>query len=231
MFVACDESGVNPTDKYLVIGSAWITKQGLCDFEKKITELRLGKKCWGEVEWSKTGSMSEGVLQFYKDFIGQAFQEIPISLRFIVVEKAKLDMARYHQKSDELVRLKFMYLLLSRHGERFLQKQDRNKLHIVFDSFTQSKKAKTEQWVLRMKGHIERYLGGPIEHIQPCTSHICSLVQLSDLFTGAVSTSWNTPPSKISDNKKELIELIERGVGKTLKARTLLTDKDFNIWV
>lgn len=231
MFVACDESGILSSDRYLVIGSAWISKDDLCEFEKMITKLRLERKCWGEIEWLKTTPISIPMLQFYKDFIGYAFRKVPISFRFIVVEKALLDMPRYHQNSQELIRFKFMHLLLSRHGQHFLPAKDRTGLHIVFDKFTQSKRARDEQWAYKMRGHIERYLGSPIEHMQPCTSHICSLVQLCDLFTGAISTSWNVPPSKISDSKKELIELIERSTGKILRARTLPTERDFNIWI
>ena len=231
MFVACDESGINSSDKYLVIGSVWTSKQGLCDFERKVTELRLKQKCWGEFKWSKVGAMSDQISQFYIDFITLAFQEIEIRFRFIIIEKKLLDMQTHHDNSDELVQFKFSYLLISRYAERFLDKQGKKSLHIVFDDFEQSKKAEDEKWVLKMRGYIERRLGEPIEHLQPCTSHICSLIQLCDLFTGAISTSWNNSPSKISPRKKELIEHMEQKTGKKIDARTLLTEKDFNVWV
>jgi hypothetical protein len=231
MFVACDESGINPSDKYLIIGSAWISKQGLCEFEKDVTALRLKHKCWGEVKWSKVGTMSDEMFQFYKDFIALAFQDIEISFRTIVVEKKLLDMTTYHNGSEELVRFKFSHLLLSRHGERFLDKAGKKALHIVFDDFQLTQQAKDEKWVLKMKAHIEHHLGEHIEHLQSATSHICSLIQLCDLFVGAISSSWNNSPSKISQRKKELIEYIEQKIGKKVGARTLPTEKDFNVWV
>lgn len=228
MFVACDESGKTSDDKYLVIGSAWVSKEGLCDLERRTTELRLRRRCWGEIKWSK--SRSESMLQFYKDFIELAFNDIEIDLRFIVIEKELLDMRTYHESEEELV-FKFMHLLLSRHGKRFLDRGEQRELHIVFDNFDLSQQAREERWILKMRRFIERHLGVTIEHLQPCTSHICSLVQLSDLFTGAVATSWNTTPSRIGARNKELIEFMERKTGKTFRARTLLGDKDFNVWV
>lgn len=232
MFVACDESGINSSDKYLVIGSAWTSKQGLCDFERKVTELRLKHKCWGEVKWSKVGgAMSDEMFQFYVDFITLAFQEIEVCHRFIIVEKKLLDMRTYHNNSNELVQFKFFHLLISRYAERFLDKQGKKSLHIVFDDFEQGKKAKDEKWLLKTRGHIERHLGGNIEHLQPCISHICSLIQLCDLFTGAISTFWNTSPSKIAPKKEELIKHMEQKTGKKITAQTLPTEKNFNVWV
>lgn len=232
MFVACDESGINPSDDYLVIGSVWVSKQGLCDFERNVTALRLKHKCWGEIKWDKVkGSISEEMFNFYKEFIDLAFEEIEASFRSIIVRKKLLDMDAYHNGSEELVRFKFSHLLLSRHADRFLDKAGKKGLHIVFDNFEQTQQARDEKWVLKMRAYIEYHLGGSIEHLQPCISHICSLIQLCDLFTGAVSTSWNASPSKMSAKKKELIEYIEVKSKRKLSTRTLATEKDFNIWV
>lgn len=230
MFVACDESGINPSDKYLVIGSAWISKTDLCHFESNVTELRLKKKCWGEIEWSKVHTMSKSMCQFYKDFISLGFQELPIFLRFIVVDKTLLDMETYHQNSLELVRFKFTNLMISRYAERFFDSQRNKGLHIVFDSFSQSTLARGENWQNKMRQYIEQHLGVEIEHLQPCCSHICSLVQFCDLFAGAVSISWNKP-SNITNTQKELIEHMESVTSKKLNFRTSLTDKEFNLWV
>jgi len=233
MFVACDESGVVPSDKYLVIGSAWISKKALCELEKKATELRINSKCWGEVEWHKTaGGLTPQLLQFYKDFIDLAFQDEKVLLHFIVVKKDLLRMSEFHQQSEELVKYKFMHLLLSRHGKRLLttsaQKKD---MHIIYDSFQQSKKSQAGKWSLKMRAYIESYLGESIDHVQPCNSHISSLVQICDLVTGAIGTSWNVSPSKIHPHKKEIMEHIEKRIGKGLRAPTALTDRDFNVWV
>lgn len=233
MFVACDESGVESTAKYFVFGSVWLEKQDVIEFEKKIISLRMEKRCWGEVEWLKlsSSSTSDAVLDFYKNFISLAFEGVKIFFRFIIVEKNKLDMAIYHNNSEELVKLKFMHLSISRYAERFLDSAHKQGLHIIYDNFTESKKSRKEQWRIKTRDFIEKHLGCSIEHFQPCDSHISSLVQLCDLFTGAVGTAWNTSPSKISISKQVLMEHIESLTGKKLNAITIPTEKEFNIWV
>ena len=234
MFVACDESGKEPSAKYLVIGSIWLEKSAVSNFERQITELRISEKCWGEVEWLKLSDSASGdILKFYKDFISNAFQDIKIYFRFIIVEKALLDKKQYHenQRSNELVQLKFMYLSISRYANRFLDARSKEGLHIIFDNFEESNRSKEEKWRLGAKKYIEKFVGCKIEHFQPCNSHISSLVQLCDLITGAVSTTWNNSPSKISENKKELIRHIEQLTGKKLGVMTLPSERDFNVWV
>ncbi len=230
MFVACDESGIDPSKKYLVIGSAWISKENLVELEKRVTEIRLKEKCWGEIEWKKVkNSTSNAMFKVYKDFIDLAFQDLSIFFHFVVVEKSLLDMVKYHNDSLELVRFKFMQMLLSRHAENFLDPKGRRGLHIVFDSFDMNERARGE--AAKIRSFIERRLDGPIEHLQPCASHICSLIQICDLLTGAIASSWNEPPSKISSKKEKLIKIIEEKSGKVLKSRTLVTERKFNIWV
>lgn len=231
MFVACDESGIKPADKYLVIGSAWVSKQGLCDFEKNTTALRLKNKCWGEIKWDKVGTMSAQMLEFYKNFINLAFNGISIFFRFILVEKKLVKIKLYHENNWDLARLKFLNFLISRYAEKFFDKITQKGLHIVFDHFEQSKRAKKENWENETRKYIEKYLSDSIEHFQPCTSHICSLVQLIDLFTGAISTSWNLPINRRSAQKNELIEYMESKTKHKFSGPTLPTEKEFNIWV
>ena len=235
MFVACDESGKEPEKKYLVIGSVWVEKDDLIRFEEEVTRLRLKRKCWGEVEWLKVkGHTSEDILQFYKDFLSLAFGCPRMCFRFILVEKALLDKKTYHegQKSDELPQLKFMYLLISRYANRFLSSEEKKGLHIIFDQFEESKKSREERWRLQTKEFIERSLSTEIEHFQPCTSHICSLVQLCDVVTGAVATRWNTLQKDRAPNqsKEILIQHIETLSNKPLGSATSPFEKKFNIW-
>jgi hypothetical protein len=232
MFVACDESGVDPSNKYLVIGSVWLDKKYVAEFEKRATELRLKNKCWGEVEWLKLKkASSDDIISFYKDFVSLAFKDIKIYFRFIIVEKNKLKMKEFHEKNKELVHLKFMYFSISRYAETFLDMKSKEGLHIIFDNFNECNASKEKHWRKQTKGYIERHLGCNIEHLQPCNSHISSLVQLCDLFTGAVSTVWNFTPSDISASKLNIINHMKELTGKNFGAGTLPTERDFNIWV
>ncbi|MCL5008834.1 MAG: DUF3800 domain-containing protein [Patescibacteria group bacterium] len=207
-----------------------MSKSKLSEFEKKVTTLRLNSKCWGEIKWNKVRSMSNDMLSFYKFFIDLAFDDIPVCFRFVVVEKSLLNLKKYHENSIELVRLKFLHLLISRYADKFLDGKTKKGLHIVIDEFEESRQAKEEHWQQKTRKYTESHLECPIEHMQPCNSHICSLVQLCDLFTGATSYSWNTPESKRRLQKNELANYIERKTGKKLDSVTLPTEKEFNMW-
>ena len=231
MFVACDESGKGSSNQYLVIGSVWMDKENVPEFEKRVTEFRIINKFWGEIEWLKLSkSTSEKYIDIYKDFIELAFKDLKIYFRFIVVKKDLLDKKTYHQGSEELVQLKFMQLSISRYANRFLEQEKKKRLHIIFDQFQESKKSKEEKWRSTTRQFIEKNVGYKIEHFQPCTSHISSLIQLCDITTGAVSKVWNEPPSKISSTHREMIDHIEKLAHTDLSGRTLPTEMDFNIW-
>lgn len=229
MFVACDESGIDSSDKYLVIGAVWVSKEAIIDLEKDVTELRIDRKCWGEIKWEK---VRKGYTEhFYKSFIDTVLDGNEVFMSFIIVDKSLADLKVYHKGNPDLMRFKFTYLLLSRNAERLLQTtEERNEMHVVLDSFEESTESRDEKWFAGLRENLERHLGCEIDHVQTCTSHICSLIQFCDLYTGAVATLWNTSPSKITDTKKDLIDYMESKIDKKLNVVTLPTSKKLNIW-
>lgn len=232
MFVACDESGKNSSDTYFVIGSIWVSKKDAVLFEQKIAELRIAKKCWGEVCWKKIqDATSPDLLSFYEEFVSLGVKKLDISFRFILANKNIVDLKQYHQGKQEKMHLKFMRLMVGKYGERFLDSKARRELHIVYDRFDESNQSKQEKWRKEMRSWIEYDFGCTIGHIQPCTSHICSLVQLADLFAGAMSTAWNVSPSHISKAKAQMMTHMEQATGRELRTTSKPTEKYFNVWL
>ena len=214
MFVACDESG---TDKrFFVLGSVWVPKENVSEFERCVSVLRLRYKCWGEVKWAKIGVHTpRNVMLFYRAFVKSASDLNPF-FRFIVVDTRKLDKG----KVDEKLQLKFMYLLISRNAVRGVLRQrvKPSDLHILFDQFSESRRSKDEGWREETKDYLNQYLNCEIEHLQPCTSHINSLVQLADIVTSMLSEMKNTGAESLSGNRKQIARLVRK------------YDERFDVW-
>ncbi|MDE0243259.1 MAG: DUF3800 domain-containing protein [Candidatus Kaiserbacteria bacterium] len=214
MFVACDESG-SVNQRFFVLGSVWVPKETVSEFEKAVSLLRLQSKCWGEVKWKKIDDhVPENIMCFYEEFIRATFNK-GLFLRYIAVDTEMLKEKRVTEK----LQLKFMYLLISRNAVRgeLRKKVIPSELHILFDQFQESEKSKEEGWRIQTKNFINQHLECEIEHLQPCRSHINSLVQFVDLCTGFVCEVKNSNgKDSLSKNKKRLSNLIENyGYGDT----------------
>ena len=182
-------------------------KGSVSEFEKRVSELRLRFKCWGEVKWEKISDHTpENVMRFYGKFV-EAIFGIDAFFRFIVVDTEKLD----GRKVGEKLQLKFMYFLISRNAVRGVLRRrvNPNDLHIVFDQFQESKQSRDEGWRIKTRDFLNEYLHCEIEHLQPCDSHINSLLQLVDVFTSMLSEKLNsTDRSFSSENRDQIAHLI-----------------------
>ena len=211
MFVACDESGIGK--RYFVLGSVWVPKGNVSEFEKRVSELRLRFKCWGEVKWKKISDHTpENVMYFYREFI-EAISDMDIFFRFIVVDTEKLEEGKVVEK----LQLQFMYLLISRNAVRGVLRTrvNPNELHIIFDQFQESKQSRHEGWRKDTRGFLNKHLECEIEHLQPCNSHINSLLQLIDVFTSMLSEKENgSGESFLSVNREQIAKLIDGRYGE-----------------
>jgi hypothetical protein len=220
MFVACDESGMS--DRYWVIGSVWLPAQMLSTIEKEITELRLSKKCWGEVKWEK---VSDQFLDFYKSFLTIVFSKNPhfhcivIDSQLLTAEKIK----QFHKKGGQREAFfKFYRLLLGYCIKKYMTDGEKN-FHIVYDSTNDTQE-------LRRVFHdfVRLDARDCIQHIAPCTSHINSLVQFSDILSGAVASKVNN--KGLASARSNLIEQIEQWSGSELNLVTSAGKTPFSHW-
>jgi len=233
MLIACDESGTESSDNYFVIGAIFVDENLLGDYEKRVFQLRLVRKCWGELHWSEKvkDSSSKNQIDTYKEFIKLSLTDFPLRLRFVIVDKSKLNLKQFHKNDQQLMQFKFMYFTISRYVKTLLscklinQKED---LYILFDEFTQSKVSMEEKRVLVAREWVEKYTGMHVSHIQPCDSKVCSILQLCDLLTSAVSTKVN---GKVSCSAKlDLINYIEKLLNRQLNRPSAITDTKVNVW-
>lgn len=205
--IFCDEShpdllaSRNSSAKYLLIGSIWMLREDRKRFKENIHALREKHKVGAEFKWEK---VSFSRLEFYKDLI-QWFWNQGEQLRFrcIVVDKAKVNLLHYHQNDQELGFYKFYYQLIHHWIADFNNyrifcdykiNRKSNRLHTLRECLDQTN------------------LSARIASVQAVRSNEAVLIQLADVLTGLISSSFNRSCSNESA-KQELIHYFERLLG------------------
>lgn len=228
MFIGCDISGQLKKDRYWILGSVWIPKEQLPQYEEAVCYFRLRNKLWGELKW--TGITPQKVNE-YKEFLTLSLQKSPTEIKVILLNKKNITPKYFGNNKGKMFST-FYYILLKNHMARLLKiKPMVNSFDILLDE---------EDWMreqsLNLKGFLEYFLvtGGfkkSINHLSQCDSKICSLLQCCDLITGAISAKLNQPEINISNDKKMIIKHIENILNHPLNMLTLPTSKKFNLWL
>jgi hypothetical protein len=114
--VYCDESrpdlftSQKPQARYVVIGSLWMQTDDRERFKLEIHELRNRYRQGGEFKWQKA-SLSR--IHFYRELVEWFFVKgDSVRFRCIAVDRAKVDLVRYHENDQELGFYKFYYQML-----------------------------------------------------------------------------------------------------------------------
>jgi len=202
--VFCDEShpdllaSKNSSAKYLLIGSLWMLKEDREQFKTSIHALREKHKIGSEFKWEK---VSYSRLEFYKDLISWFWdQGDRLRLRCIVVDKKKVDLFHYHHNDQELGFYKFYYQLLHHWIADF------NNYHIFCDFKTNRRRDRLRI----LKECLERVnLSAQVTSVQATRSNESVLIQLVDVLTGLISSSFNHSYGDESA-KRKLISYFEQ---------------------
>ncbi|MBU1102757.1 DUF3800 domain-containing protein [Patescibacteria group bacterium] len=222
MFIGCDSSGYLQKDRYLTLGTVWISKEQLPKYEEAVCLFRLKNKLWGEIKWEK---ITPQKLKEYKLFLNISLADFSPEIKIILRDKKIRVPKGYFKNKGEMIST-FYYMLISNHIGRKTQKTS---FDILLDK---------ENWIneqsLNLKGFlqfsfIKGNCGHLLNHLSQCDSKICSAIQLCDLVIGAVSAKLNQ--NRISNDKKEIIEHIEKILNHPFDKPTLPSAKKFNLWL
>jgi len=225
MFIGCDISGQLKKDKYWILGSVWIPKERLPQYEEAICYFRLKNKLWGELKWTY---ITPQKLKEYKEFISISLQNLPIEIKVILLEKKRIKLKEFCGNSTGKMFSKFFYLLIRSH---IIKLPKITSFDVLIDE---------EDWMreqsLNLKGFLEQFLirgnfKKTVNHLSQCDSKICSILQLCDLINGAISAKLNQLDTDISADRKEIIRHIESILKHPLSDPTIPTAEKFNLWI
>ena len=224
--IYCDESRhTSGGDRFMVIGAI------LCDREKKreyVHHIHLLKKAYntqGEFGWKR---LSPNKAAFYYELI-DFFMENDIGFKCIVVDKSKIDNEAYNDGDSELGFYKFYYQMLK-------DSLEANKEYFIYLDWQQNR---DQHRFSTLKFYLQRKLQGraKIACLEPVTSSNQPLIELADLFIGAVGYQYNNrreSPVKIAFCTK-LADALHKINNRYFKFHRLDTftakiEKKFNIF-
>lgn len=220
--VYCDESchlehnGI-PT---MVIGSVWCRQDSAKDICRQIREIKAahGLSTAFESKWTK---VSPGKLPFYLDLVDFFFAQPELHFRVVLVpDKRILDHPQFKQSHDVWYYKMFFVLL-----KEIIDPEQQYRIYIdIKDTRSERKRQKLEE-VLRNAKYD--FAGQVVERVQQIRSHESEIMQLADLFIGAVC--YHNRNLATSEAKLVIIKRIQERSGKLLSVTTWPRESKFNM--
>jgi len=222
--IYCDESchlendGINT----MVLGAMWCPKIKHKEIFTRIREIKenhgLPKNF--EIKWNKVSSSK---INFYKNLIDYFFDDDDIYFRALVVpNKNELKHDEYNQTHDEFYYKMYFDLL-----KVIFAPDDTYNIYIdIKDTRSQEKVDKLTE-VLRNNRYD--FKDKIIRKVQQVNSKEVELLQLADLFIGAVG--YVNRGLTTSESKLKLIKRIQERSGYGLMQTTLLRENKTNIFI
>ncbi|MCK5060933.1 DUF3800 domain-containing protein [Candidatus Parcubacteria bacterium] len=218
-----DESSIdNPGNKYMIIGGVFVARNRAREVIGQIKEIKKRHNFLGEIKWVKTDNKKE---KFLKEVVDYVITQVPetISYHGIVVNKEDVDYEKYHDGDKELAFFKFMYELLEKRLKN-------NKEYYVFLDF----KPTSKERVRKLNDFLNSFIyfnkdNCSIKHLQAYDSKENILIQVADLFCGAVGYHHNNFP--VNTAKDRICNHIAGKLGKSnLRFCSPPYEKKFNIF-
>jgi hypothetical protein len=233
--IYCDESCHLQNDKesVMALGAVYCPAAKKDEIFNRIAELKKkhnlipknkknpkDNRAYYEMKWNKI-SMSK--LSFFKDVIDYFFADDDLSFRVLVVpDKSKLDYETYGHTHDT-----FYYKMYFSMLKAILNPEYGHNIYIdIKDTRSTDKVHKLEEVLRNDKYDFSKSI---IKKVQQVRSHEVELIQLADLFTGAIS--YINRGLDTSKAKNEIIELIRHRSKYSLLKSTLLKEKKINIFI
>ncbi len=218
--IYCDESRhtSNADDSFMVIGALACPREIRPLLTQKINHLRKEHKTWREFGWK---TLSPSRHDFYWALIKLFCDEPDLTFRCLVADRNTLDHDRFNQGDDELGFYKLYYQMLV----HWL------KPDCAYNIYLDWQQNKLQHRFINLRDILRRRLTGKakIECLEPVSSSATSLIQMTDLFIGAVGYAWND--RNTSEIKNHFCTDLAKSVGlESLKNSTYKSAEKFNIF-
>lgn len=224
--VYCDETcylendGVND----MVLGAVWCPQNKLREINQRIKEIKIrnGVSKKMELKWTK---ISPAKVEMYKDIINYFFDDDDLHFRAVIIpDKTKLEHERFNQTHDQWYYKMYFDML-----KVVFSPYDNYEVYIdIKDTHSYIKSQKLREVCSNSMYDFSQSI---IKRLQPIRSEEVEIMQIVDLLIGAIGYENREFPIEFqrSSAKQEIIDLIKRRSGYTLRRTTLLREDKFNI--
>ncbi|MBN1363983.1 MAG: DUF3800 domain-containing protein [Syntrophaceae bacterium] len=203
----------------MAIGYIKVPRDDYHRIKLELNDIKLRHKTPMEIKW---GKISESRLSLYIALIDYFFMN-PIEFRCILVKyKERLDHDQFNQGSHDNFYYKLIYHLLN---NPFV-----NPIGNQYRTFLDIKDTRGRDKIRKINEIFENKFYGksPFIHFQHIRSEESVLLQLADLFIGAVT--YKTRVLHESSIKNKIIEYLEEKSGYVLDESTEPWETKFNIF-
>ena len=234
----CDESGISGNLRHYGFCALIMQYQRRGEFVEEFAKLARNRDL-GEVKWNKT---SNGNLDYYKHIVDYFFESSSLFFHCIVVERAWVNVKKFHEGSFDLARRKHFTTFLANKVKRIVRLDPKREyeFRVYVDPIASSYRKADEAVqvignnVIRKDLKEDRTLleaakASPIQNVLTVDSKERPEIQLGDLLLGAVVDSWNetaSGPAKAS-LKKHIASYLN---WDDLRAGTYAQERKFNVW-
>lgn len=221
--IYCDESCHLEHDESTVMGlaSVWAHRSSVRRLSAQLRDIKRRHNANGELKWTK---VSASRIDFYQEIVDWFFENDAVHFRALIVpDKSVLDHHTFNSGSHDAFYYKMFFSLLN----KIISPVEQNEIYIdIKDTRSKLKVQKLRDVLCN-----DRYdfTGETISRIQHVRSHELELMQLADLFLGAVvytQRGINTNPAKLAICKR-----IEARLERSILNSTPLGNQKFNIFV
>ena len=224
----CDESChlENDKSKAMALGAIYCNKLEYRDFIRGISEIKKSYKISlrREIKWEK---ISPAMLDYYKDIVDFFFSAKGLFFRGLIVpDKGILDHKSRMQTHEDFY-WKMYYEMLKPIFSR-------NTNYNIFIDIKDTHSIERSQMLKRVLQNTRLdFDGNFIDNVQIVRSNDVVLMQLTDLFIGALTFVHRGLYSSeySSAAKKEVVNRIKERSGLTLEKTTFLFERKFNLLV
>ncbi len=218
--IYCDESRhtSDATDTYMVIGGIMVPRDHKREVVNKIHRLKKQHTAQGEFGWKR---LSPNKRDFYWSLIDLFKNDDLLKFRCVVVNRNNLNHELYNQGDQELGFYKIYYQLL-------VHWLNVGCTHHIYLDWQQNKE---QHRFSDLKIILQRKLSGraKVACLEPVTSANQPLIELTDLFIGAVGYAWNQRST--SETKVQFCNELAESVGLgTLNTSTAKDFEKFNVF-
>lgn len=219
-----DESSHLGNDAYMAIGAIWCNKNEVRNFSDKIKMIKFKHDIPEKVEikWAKISGAKEN---YYRDLVKTFFGEEGINFRVVVIPTEGLKHDLFDQTEDDFY-YKTQYMMLKNIVSKLCygEKKDIRIFLDYKDSWSDTRSKKLADYLSKTK-----IFAGNTFSCQPVRSEQSLMIQMADLFTGAVASANNYPNKKVLA-KRNIINLIEEYAEQKLTGKTPYGIDKFNIF-
>ena len=208
----------------MVLGAVWCPQSKLKEINQRIRQIkeRNGVSPTMELKWTK---ISPAKIDLYRDIVNYYFDDDDLHFRAVIIpDKSKLNHEQFHQTHDDWYYKMYFDML-----KVIFNPTDNYEVYIDIKDTNSYRKAQKLKKVCC--NSLYDFSQRVIKRLQPIRSEEVQIMQLVDILIGAVGYENRNFPAEFEKSaaKQNIIELIKKRSGYTMRKTTLLREEKLNL--